>query len=134
MGGSPIEGDSQRPPRRRCSQLYQGEDGSAHAGVSRALQALRGLADVDPKLSTVLPLIEEAAIQIKEAARELEHYCDSLEVDTARQDEVERRLAAIEELARKHRVPRDRAARTRRTAGRGARERGARRARSRSAA
>jgi len=87
------------------NQLYQGEDGSAHAGVSRALQALRGLADVDPKLGTVLPLIEEAAIQIKEAARELEHYCDSLEVDTARQDEVERRLAGIEELARKHRIP-----------------------------
>ena len=86
-------------------QLYQGENGSAHASVSRALQALRGLADVDPKLSTVLPFIEEAAIQIKEAARELEHYCDSLEMDTARQDEVERRLAAIEELARKHRVP-----------------------------
>ena len=86
-------------------QLYQGEDGSAHASVSRALQALRGLADVDPKLSAVLPFIEEAAIQIKEATRELEHYCDSLEVDTARQDEVERRLAAVEELARKHRVP-----------------------------
>jgi DNA repair protein RecN (Recombination protein N) len=86
-------------------QLYEGEEGSAHASVSRALQALRGLAEVDPKLSTVLPLVEEAAIQIKEAARELEHYCDSLDLDTARQDEVERRLAAIEELARKHRVP-----------------------------
>jgi DNA repair protein RecN (Recombination protein N) len=60
---------------------------------------------VDPKLSSVLPLVEEAAIQIKEAARELEQYCDSLDVDTTRQDEVERRLAAIEELARKHRVP-----------------------------
>ncbi len=86
-------------------QLYEGEEGSAHAAVSRALQALRGLADVDPKLGSVLPLVEEAAIQIKEAARELEHYCDSLDVDTARQDDVEKRLAAIEELARKHRVP-----------------------------
>ncbi len=86
-------------------QLYQGEEGSAHAGVSRALQALRGLADVDPKLGSVLPLVEEASIQIKEAARELEHYCESLDVDTARQDVVEKRLAAIEELARKHRVP-----------------------------
>jgi len=53
----------------------------------------------------VLALLAEAAIQIKEAARELEHYCDSLDMDTARQDEVERRLAAIEELARKHRIP-----------------------------
>ena len=86
-------------------QLYEGEEGSAHAGVSRALQALRGHADLDPKLSSVLPLVVEAGIQIKEAAQQLEHYCDSLDVDTARQDEVERRLAAIEELARKHRVP-----------------------------
>ena len=86
-------------------QLYEGEEGSAHAGVSRALQALRGLADVDPKLGSVLALVDEAAIQIKEAARELKHYCESLDVDTARQDEVERRLAAVEELARKHRVP-----------------------------
>ena len=86
-------------------QLYEGEGGSAHASVSRALQALRGLAEVDSKLSTVLPFIETAAIQIKEAARELEHYCESLDVDTARQDEVEKRLSAIEELARKHRIP-----------------------------
>ena len=38
------------------------------------------------------------------AARELEHYRDTLDIDAGRQDEVERRLAAIEDLARKHRV------------------------------
>src|ERR1700756_5636620 len=43
--------------------LYESEDGSAHAGVSRALQALRGLEIVDPKLGAMLPLVEEAAIQ-----------------------------------------------------------------------
>jgi len=86
-------------------QLYEGDEGSAHAGVSRALQALRGLAEVDPKLASVLPLVEGAAIQIREAARELEHYRESLDLDTSRQDEVEKRLAAIEDLARKHRVP-----------------------------
>ena len=42
---------------------------------------------------------------MREAARELEHYRESLDLDAARQEEVERRLAAIEELARKHRVP-----------------------------
>src|SRR6266850_459584 len=84
--------------------LYEGEEGSAHAGVSRALQALRGLEVVDPKLGAMLPLVEEAAIQIREAARGLSNYRDGLELDTTRQDEVERRLAAIEELARKNRV------------------------------
>ncbi len=85
-------------------QLYEGEDGSAHAAVSRALQALRTLASVDSKLASVVPLVDEAAIQIREAARQLQHYLESLDIDTTRHDQVERRLAAIEELARKHRV------------------------------
>jgi DNA repair protein RecN (Recombination protein N) len=85
-------------------QLYENDEGSAHAGVSRALQALKGLASVDPRLASVIPLVEEASIQIREAARELEHYRESLDIDSARQDEVERRLSAIEELARKNRV------------------------------
>ena len=85
-------------------QLFESEEGSAHADVSRALQALRGVASVDPKLASVVPILEEASIQITEAARALEHYRETLDVDSARQDEVERRLSAIEELARKNRV------------------------------
>ncbi len=45
-----------------------------------------------------------AAIQIREAARELQSYLESQDFDAARQDQVQRRLAAIEELARKNRV------------------------------
>ena len=85
-------------------QLFESEEGSAHAGVSRALQSLRNLASLDPKIASVVPILEEASIQIKEAARELEHYRESLDMDSARQDEVERRLSAVEELARKNRV------------------------------
>jgi DNA repair protein RecN (Recombination protein N) len=87
------------------TELYEGEGVSAHAALSRALAALKGLAGLDAKLSPVLPLLEEAHIQVREAARELEHYRDSLDLDAARQEQVERRLAAIEELARKHRLP-----------------------------
>lgn len=85
-------------------ELYDNDAASAHAGVARAQQALRGLVSLDAKLGTVLPLLDEATVQIREAARELERYGESLDVDAARQDEVERRLAAIEELARKHHV------------------------------
>ena len=86
-------------------QLYESEDGSAHASVSRALQALRSLAAVDAKLGgDRCRWSTSAAIQIREAARELQHYLETLDIDTARQDQVEARLAAIEELARKHRV------------------------------
>ncbi|MGC1728247.1 MAG: DNA repair protein RecN, partial [Steroidobacteraceae bacterium] len=86
-------------------ELYEGEAASAHATVARALQLLRGLATLDGKLAALIAPLEESAIQIREAARELERYSETLEVDTARQDQVERRLAAIEDLGRKHRVP-----------------------------
>ena len=52
-------------------------------------------------------MVDEATIQIREAARELSRYLETLDIDPARQEEVERRLAAIEELSRKHRVPRE---------------------------
>src|SRR5581483_11927961 len=84
--------------------LYQAEEGNAHASVSRGLQSLRAVAAIDPKLAPIVALAEEAAVQIREAARELERYGESLDLDTQRQYEVERRLAAIEELARKNRV------------------------------
>ena len=88
-------------------QLFESDEGSAHANVSRALQSLRGLAAVDTKLAAVVPVLEEVSIQITEAARTLEQYRESLEMDSARQDEVEQRLSAIEELARKNRIAPD---------------------------
>lgn len=84
--------------------LYENEQASAHAAVSRSLTALRPLAALDAKLAPVVQSLDEAQIQIREAARELTHYGDALEVDSARQDQVERRLAAVEEIARKNRV------------------------------
>jgi DNA repair protein RecN (Recombination protein N) len=85
-------------------QLFEDDDGSAHASVSRALQALKSLASLDAGLASAATLVEEAGIRIREAARELQQYLDRLDVDSGRQDYVEGRLAAIEELARKHRV------------------------------
>ncbi|HUN27562.1 MAG TPA: DNA repair protein RecN [Steroidobacteraceae bacterium] len=86
------------------AHLYEAEEVSAHASASRALTALRTLGALDPKLAPIGALIDSSVIQMREAARELQGYLERLELDTVRQDQVERRLAAIEELARKHRV------------------------------
>jgi DNA repair protein RecN (Recombination protein N) len=84
--------------------LYEAEDSNAHAGTSRALGLLRQAGGLDPRLGAMVPLVDEALIRIGEAARELAGYLDDLDVDPARQEFVEQRLAAIEQLARKHRV------------------------------
>jgi DNA repair protein RecN (Recombination protein N) len=84
--------------------LYEGEGDTAQVTVSRAQAALRPLLAMDPALESVLPLLDEAAIRITEAARELGRYAESIDMDNARQAVVEKRLAAAEELARKHRI------------------------------
>jgi DNA repair protein RecN (Recombination protein N) len=84
--------------------LYDSDEGNAHATASRALAGIKTLSSVDQRLAKVIPLVDEATIQIREAARELSRYLETLDIDPARQELVERRLAAIEELSRKHRV------------------------------
>jgi DNA repair protein RecN (Recombination protein N) len=84
--------------------LYDSDNGNAHATASRALAGIKTLSGVDPRLAKVVPMVDEATIQIREAARELSRYLETLDIDPARQEEVERRLAAVEELSRKHRV------------------------------
>jgi DNA repair protein RecN (Recombination protein N) len=91
--------------RAALALAYDADGTDAHSTVSRALGQLRIAAELDVSLRESLRLLDEAAIALKEAGHELAGYLDSLEVDPARQDWVERRVAAIEELARKHRVP-----------------------------
>src|SRR5688500_3568910 len=85
--------------------LYDSDEGNAHATASRALAGIKTLSSVDQRLAKVIPMVDEATIQIREAARELSRYLETLDIDPARQEEVERRLAAVEELSRKHRIP-----------------------------
>ncbi len=84
--------------------LYEAEGVNAHAAASRALAILRQGAMLDPPLEAALSGLEEALIRINDSARELTRYLDRLESDPRRQEEVEQRLAALESLARKHRI------------------------------
>jgi DNA repair protein RecN (Recombination protein N) len=83
--------------------VYEDDNVSAHDLLARASGALRAAADTDPKLSQAAQLLSEAAILAREAAESLRHYLDALDMDPARQEEIERKAAALEALARKHR-------------------------------
>ncbi len=90
--------------RTALEGLYEAEAGNAHQLLARAAAALRGTAAIDTQLAALQPDIEGAATRVQEIAHALSRYLESLEFDPARQEEIERRLASIEELARKHRV------------------------------
>jgi len=80
-------------------------DGSdAHALAARAAGQLRGAAALDARLAGSLRMLEEAVIALGEAGSALGSYLEALEADPARQEFVERRVAALADLARKHHV------------------------------
>jgi DNA repair protein RecN (Recombination protein N) len=83
---------------------YESDGDSAHGLLGKAATALRGVSDIDPQLAEAGKLLGEAAILTQEAAESLRRYLDALDIDPARQDEIERRAAALEALARKHRI------------------------------
>ncbi len=91
--------------RQSLDLVDDNESFSAHAAVARALTGLRAVAAIDPRLAATEALLEEGRIALREAADALRHYLESMEFDPKRQDWVERRVATIEELARKHRLP-----------------------------
>ncbi len=91
--------------RTALELAYEAESGSAYSSASRALAQLRIAAGIDPALASIVPSLDEATIRLAEAGRELTRYLDALEIDPARLEWIEQRLASIEQLARKHRVP-----------------------------
>lgn len=75
--------------------------------VERMGARLRQLIDYDPSLKGALETIEGAQIQLQEAAHVLRHYRDRIELDPARLAEIESRIQAVHDAARKYRVPPD---------------------------
>lgn len=90
--------------RTALTAVYESDNDSAHDLLGKASAALRGVADIDRQLAEAAKLLGEAAILTQEAAESLRRYLEQLDIDPARQDEIERRAAALEALARKHRI------------------------------
>lgn len=86
-------------------RLTENESDNAERCLQQALKALEGERARHPKLNEVAELLDSALIQISESAGALRHYLESLDADPARLAELEDRLAAVHQLARKHRVP-----------------------------
>jgi DNA repair protein RecN (Recombination protein N) len=90
--------------RSALELAYEADDGSAQNLLAKAQAALRAPAEADPSLAAAAELLAAAQIQVQEAADGLRRFLDVLDVDPARQEEIERHTAALEALARKHRV------------------------------
>ena len=77
---------------------------SIRAMLGHVAARVEGMAELDGGLAEVRELVSGALIQVDEAAHGLRRYQERLDLDPARLQEVEARIAAINDVARKHRV------------------------------
>jgi DNA repair protein RecN (Recombination protein N) len=89
--------------RTALNAIYDADADSAHDLLAKAQVALRAAAEADPELAGAATQLAEATILVHESAEVLRRYLDNLDMDPARQEEIERHAAALEALARKHR-------------------------------
>ncbi|AUL99505.1 DNA repair protein RecN [Rhodocyclaceae bacterium] len=83
--------------------LGEGELAAAPV-LARLATRVGEMAGIDPALEEVRSLLADAAIQADEALHALRRYRDRLDLDPERLAVIEDRIAAVTDLARKHRV------------------------------
>jgi DNA repair protein RecN (Recombination protein N) len=84
--------------------LYDNEQVSAYDLASKARSYLDELSELDPSLGTLAAQLTEAEIIMSEAADSLRRYLDRDSPDAANLAGLENRLAAMQDMARKHRI------------------------------
>ena len=88
---------------QRVLMTLDGDDPACAASLlATGLHDVGEMRETDAQLAGVVDLLDSAVIQAREAASELRHYLDGLELDPERLAWLEQRLAAITDLARKH--------------------------------
>ena len=92
--------------RAALAALDEG-DAAALPALQHASAGLNHLTAFDPALADTAQLFEGALIQLDELVLALRRYQDKLEMDPARLTELDVRIDAVTQMARKHRVPAD---------------------------
>lgn len=90
--------------QRELQHLYESDEQNACSILQHSAQKFAELAHYDASLSGVATLLEEAAVQVEEASREIRSYAEQTELDPNRLVEVEERLSGAMDLARKHHI------------------------------
>ena len=87
-------------------ELLDGDsDFALRRALGRAHAELGKLAMLDERLEPLLELLDNAGIELGEAADGLARYAQDVDLDPERYTEVDNHLARLHELSRRHRLP-----------------------------
>lgn len=84
--------------------LYDDDDNAISGRIGQSIRQLEDLSEYDARLGELITLLNEAVVQVDEAASQLHQYLDGLDIDPARLEWLEGRIAALHDLSRKHQV------------------------------
>lgn len=90
--------------QRELQSLYENDEQNACSLLQHSAQQFAELAGFDESLASVAALLEEAAVQVEEASREIRNYAEQAELDPSRLIDVETRLSGAMDLSRKHHI------------------------------
>lgn len=90
--------------QRALGLLHETEEGAASDRLGAAERLLGELSAIDSGFEAIAELVGSALIQAQEAADGLRRHVENLDIDPQRFREVESRLGAIQDIARKHHV------------------------------
>ncbi|MCG8315738.1 MAG: DNA repair protein RecN [Pseudomonadales bacterium] len=80
------------------------DEASASQQTHRVLSILRDMQKEDETLKEITEMVESASIQLQEASDSLSSYLGQLDIDPELYQEIDQRLSAAYQLARKHRT------------------------------
>ena len=92
--------------RSGCADIAQrlgGDQRGGKKGLAQAMHIASELAAIDPQLSPLVDMLEQAAINLDEAERELARYAGRLGAEAGELDRLEAAMTELHAAARKHR-------------------------------
>jgi DNA repair protein RecN (Recombination protein N) len=98
-----VERNRLRNATRLLAAIAAAQEGlNADRGLSQAAVAVGGAADLDPGLQGLAGRLQALAEEAHDASAEIRRYGETLEADPARLEQVEARLALLDELKHRH--------------------------------
>ena len=86
---------------KTAEALFEDQESQA-SRLQTAITALEQVSNFDPKIASIIEVMNEASIQLDEAEAQLRHLTETLDFDQNEFDSIESRLGSLNDLARKH--------------------------------
>jgi DNA repair protein RecN (Recombination protein N) len=87
-----------------AEMLYESDQDSVSSQLTQCSQQLKQLAEFDGELTPLVKMVEEAEINIEEAANQLRRFYENSNIDPLEIEKIETRFSLYHSLARKHRL------------------------------